>query len=378
MTADAGKRATLLHAAIVIVGVSLITLVFEHLGFLDHFETTGLDAFNLMQPVRDPTDVVLVGIQDGDYADRDLFNATSPLKCDSVLRILRAIAAGRPSVIGVDLDTSSSGFGCLAADPAWPPVVWVQDAILDPATRTFAPVPALGGTSGLAGPHDILALGVLPQDADGVIRRYYRELPVDHGRTAVTFPWAVLQAACGKQCQRCCEATQRAGTAEALRLNFAGERFNFQPLSVRFVLQASGEAARSAGWQDNGPLVGKIVLLGGDYRAARDTYVTPVGSMSGLQIMAQAIESELHGGGIRPIHEGLMFAFDLLLGALLAWVHYRLHDRPTLALTISLGATPLLCLVASYLVFSTLGRWFNFLTVVVSVVIDRLHASTRR
>jgi hypothetical protein len=241
-----------------------------------------------------------------------------------------------------------------------------------PGTKQFSAIPVLGGVAVREG-KDSSGIGMLPEDGDGVIRKYYRELPLEGGRMGASFPWAVIQAGCGKLCQRCCEARERAGSSEALRLNFAGERFNFEPLSVRQVIKAAG----SAGWHDSGPLVGKIVLLGGTYRAARDVHATPVGSLNGVQIMAQAIESELHGGGIRPVDEGLMFGFDLLLGAFLAWVHLRLHDRETLALSISLLVMPLLCLVASYIVFSTLGLWFNFATVVVSVLIDQLHMRVR-
>lgn len=374
MTTGAPSRSTSWwRTAIVIVAVSLVTLVLQRLGLLDHFETAGLDAFNILKPVRDPTDIVLIGIQDTDYFDPTLFNGTSPLNCATVRRILHAIADGQPALIGVDLDTSASSFSCLSAEPSWPPIVWVEDAVWTPESKRLSVIPAVGGTTGLTrSGTDSAGIGALPEDSDGVIRRYYRELPLDTGQMAASFPWAVIQAGCGKHCQRCCEARERAGTTEALRLNFAGERFNFEPLSVRHVLDASGSSG-SGGWHDSGPLVGKIVLLGGTYRAARDVHATPVGPMNGVQIMAQAIESELHGGGIRAVHEGLMFAFDLLLGSLLALLHYRLHDRTTLALAISLLLMPLLCLLASYLVFSTLGLWFNFAAVVVSVLIHQLH-----
>src|SRR5258707_11142355 len=106
MTGAGNVRKHVVHAAAVIVVVSLATSVLEHLGLFDHFETTGLDAFNLLQPVRDPADLVVIGIHDADYDAPGLFNATSPLNCRTVQRVLEAIVAGRPMVIGVDLDTS--------------------------------------------------------------------------------------------------------------------------------------------------------------------------------------------------------------------------------------------------------------------------------
>jgi CHASE2 domain len=361
-------------AAWVIVIVSLATQLLDRIGFLDHFETAGLDAFNLLRPARDPTDIVVVGILDEDYDAPGLFNATSPLRCDSVRRILKVIAEGRPTVIGVDLDTSAAGFGCLDIPREWPPIVWVQDAIWKPGRRIFAEIAPLGG----GGPRravDQQGLGVMPQDADGVIRRYYRELPLANGRFGRTFPWAVVKTACTAGCQACCRVTAAADESprEALRLNFAGERFNFAPLSVSYVLRM----ANAPGWQTNGPLTGKIVLLGGAYRPARDTQVTPVGTMNGVQIMAQAIESELHGGGIRPLNEGLALALDFVSGWILVLIQYRFRDRLALALAISLLVIPLLCLVGSYVAFSTLALWFNFVPVVVSVLIHELYEHAR-
>jgi CHASE2 domain-containing sensor protein len=367
-----------LRDVIVVVVISLVTFALHHAGLLDRFETAGLDAFNVLNPARDPSGIVVIGIQDQDYADPQLFNGTSPLRCETVRAILDAIAAGRPAAIGVDLDTSSGDFSCLAppVGASWPPIVWAQDAIWDPAARHFQPQPALRGVPAARGPRDVTGLAVFPQDGDGVIRRYRRELPLADGSQRASFPWAVVTTACQAGCERCCAAAGRYRTdshAEPLRLNFAGERFNFSPLSVRVVLAAAGADPTGGGWRERGPLVGQIVLLGGSYRAARDSHATPVGAMSGVQIMAQAIESELTGGGIRSVNEWVALGLDVALGLLLVWIHHRLRHRVTMALGISLGVMPILCLIASYIAFSTLGLWFNFAAVMTSILIDQLY-----
>ena len=43
------------------------------------------------------------------------------------------------------------------------------------------------------------------------------------------------------------------------------------------------------------PLLGKIVLLGGAYRAARDTYPTPMRYMDGVDIIANSVDMNLPG-----------------------------------------------------------------------------------
>ena len=377
----AGQR-DWLRDAIVVVGVSLVTFGLHHVGLLDRFETAGLDAFNVLRPARDSTDLVVIGIQEQDYSDPALFDGTSPLKCAPLRRMLNAIAAGRPSVIGVDLDTSSGDFSCLAApagtNPAWPPVVWAQDAIWHADQRKFAPQAVLRGASTPRRPSDTTGLAIFPQESDGVIRWYRRELPLLDGSLAPSFPWAVVDTACRAGCRNCCAAVERyqrgrEGAPVPLRLNFAGERFSFTPLSVGVVLTAAEADPGGGGWSQRGPLVGKIVLLGGHYRAARDTHVTPIGSMSGVQIVAQAIQSELGGGGIRMLNEGISLALDIALGFLLVAIHRRLHHRVGLAVLVTFGLFPILCLLASYVAFSTFGLWFNFAAVVTSVLIDQLY-----
>ena len=61
------------------------------------------------------------------------------------------------------------------------------------------------------------------------------------------------------------------------------------------------------------------------------------------------------------------------MGLLLVAIHRRLHHRVGLAVLITLGLFPILCLLASYVAFSTFGLWFNFAAVVTSVLIDQLY-----
>src|SRR5688500_6635709 len=131
--------------ALVILGVTAATAALERLGAFDQFETAGLDSFNILQSTRNPRDVVMTGITAADYQG-GLVNATSSLGCSWIRRILTAIAAGKPRVIGVDLDTSSGDFTCLAGlPPVWPPIVWAQDAIWHGEEHAFELLPVLGG-----------------------------------------------------------------------------------------------------------------------------------------------------------------------------------------------------------------------------------------
>lgn len=356
--------------------MSLLTLQLEHLGFLDRFETTGLDAFNLLQTPKDSSDIVIVGITDDNY--KTLFSETSPLSCQKLKEILDAIAAGNPLVIGVDLDTSSESFNsCIVPGERWPPVVWAADATWDEERKTFTEIPVLGGL-GPPRVQDSRGIALFPQDFDGVIRRYHRELPTTVGETTRSFAWAVVEAGCKGDCQNCCLAAEvTEHSHEGLRLNFSGERFKFQPLSVQDVLDAVAVSGNDSVWGTHGLLTKKIVLLGGYYRQARDMHVTPIGPMNGVQINAQAIESELHGGGIRAVNWWLEFGFDVFVGYVLVFINYALRSNLGAALALSLLLIPALCLGASHLAFSAFSWWFNFVPIVVSVMIHEFYEHAR-
>jgi CHASE2 domain-containing sensor protein len=351
-----------------IVLIAAFTLGLEYLGWLDHFENAGLDTFNILQAPRDPTHLVLVGITDDDY--RDFFNETSPLDPRVLYQVIEAIVLSKPRVIGIDIDTSARAFDQFHVPDGWPPLVWGQDLVS--RNDELVPGPVLGRQA--ARPCDRQGVAALPQDEDGVVRRYLRHFATrrDGHSQVSSFPWAVVQAGCESGLSDFCKGADSADghSRRGLRLNFSGERYNFSPLSIRMVLQA----AKNEGWRANGPFRDKVVLLGGCYRAARDSYVTPVGAMLGLQLMAQAVQSEL-GGGIRLTNHLFAFVLDILVGFALVFIHHR-FSLP-IAISLSLFAIPVLSLLGSFLAFSTFAWWFNFVPVTIGVLIHQLYDHAR-
>jgi CHASE2 domain-containing sensor protein len=369
----------------VILGITAVTFLLSWAGVLDHLETTGLDTFNILQNPPDPKHVVIVAIDDEDY--KSIFDETSPLDSGKLQEIIAAIAKGHPKMIGVDIDTASERKKAVETKQDWPAIVWGQDALLDEKARVFHVQPVLGGRDP-ARNMDAAAIAAVPMDSDGIIRRYYRKFAVGAGRREDSFVWAVVKAACTepravercKEIQHTIDEDEGAGGKEAelpkhgLKMNFAGQRFNFKPLSARFVLQIGSEP----GWETSSPLRGKIVLLGGDYHAARDTQITPVGPMAGVQLMAQAIETEFSGGGIRPLMNEVVAALlDLCSGAVLVYISYRNRLHLGRALLISLGLLVIFPLLFSLAAFSTLARWFNFVPMIVGVLLHEIYEHGR-
>jgi CHASE2 domain-containing sensor protein len=361
----------------VIVAITVATFALFQLGMLDRFETAGLDTLNILQAPKDPSHVVIVGITEQDYTSR--FHQTSPLDPKSVESIIAAIANARPSVIGIDLDTSSDAFKELKTSANWPSVVWARDGIWNENTKTFRRERVLGGADP-AREKDDAGLAAMPLDSDGIVRRFARYLPSEGG-VEPSFAWSVVRAACRPdnpmRIPACAglavEEISEEKSKEALQLNFASQRFNFEPLSAELLLEANQQPQ----WQTSSPLRGKIVLLGGFYHAARDVYTTPVGSLDGVKLVSQAIETEFSGGGIRSFNELVMVLLDLASGALLVFISYCYPHHLGKALSLSLLSLVVVPPLFSFIAFSTLGRWFNFVPMIVGVLMHELYEHGR-
>lgn len=196
------------------------------------------------------------------------------------------------------------------------------------------------------------------------MRRYRRRFRVAGGAEAMdSFPWAVVKA------YRDGRREAAGGPADPRKdfmLNFAVERETFKRISASTLLSLAGEP----GFQEAGPLVGKIVFLGGFYNAGRDEHLTPVGTDTGAQIMGQIIESELHGATPAPdkLLVGLTEAGAAVFLLLLTHV-FRLETK----LRLSLVIIPLLALLSSYVVFSSFALWSYFMPVLIALLIQQLH-----
>ena len=129
---------------------SALTFVAAEAGWLRGMETAVLDAWLHLSERLRPSHVVIVSITEEDY--RELFHRSSPLDSGILLNLLKAIAAGRPSVIGVDLDTADIALRS-AHDPefsrSWPTIVWARDAVVEGSR--IEPLPVLASTDSLTG-----------------------------------------------------------------------------------------------------------------------------------------------------------------------------------------------------------------------------------
>jgi CHASE2 domain-containing sensor protein len=341
----------ILKAAPAVIIAILLTFLLSRSGFFRQLETYALDTQVRLQSSQLESDVAIVRIDDDDYAA--LFHEKSPLDHTALTRLINAIALGKPRVIGVDLDTSTPEFRDFHPLPGWPPIVWARNGSFSNREGKFHALKVLGGQQ----PQATAGLVVLKLDADTAVRRYTRMCKTEHG-PAPSFPWAVATQFFGR------EGAQTVGDDE-LFIKFAGDREGSHRL--HFTAARVLDLSDGPGWQTDSPIKDKIVLLGGAY-AASDEHETPLGWMLGVEVLAYAIETELHGGGMRPASGITITVLGGCVGLVLLLLFQ--HFPPTKALLLSFPIILLLGMVCSLVTFRTIAFWAYFVPIPLAVLVQ--------
>ena len=152
----------------------------------------------------------------------------------------------------------------------------------------------------------------------------------------------------------------RGGTRNTFRYNLDAQR----------VLSESG----GKGWITEGPLKGKIVLLGGDY-AVQDEHRTPLGWMLGVEVIAQIVETELRGSRVAAPSEffvAILMAIDSLF--LFLVTNKRSIKKSIL---ISVLATPVLAAISSWVAVRSLTLSVYFTAILFALVGFQLYESRK-
>jgi CHASE2 domain-containing sensor protein len=343
----------------VLIGV-VLTFALSRSGFFRQLETYALDTQVRLQGGAEDSDVAMVHIDDEDYAT--LFHEKSPLDQAILQKIISAIAAGKPRVIAVDIDTSAPEFQDIHPAQDWPKVVWAQNGNFSNIDGKYHLTQLLGQRQ----PPVLSGLVIMQLDADGAIRRYPRLCQTDHGNLE-SFPWAVA-----KEFDPLEVAKRPPPSTAGLFIKFAGDKEGSHRL--HFTASRILELADGPGWQSESPIKDKIVLLGGAYEA-KDEHDTPLGWMLGSEALAYAIETELHGGGLSPPSPILITILGGIAGVALLLLFQ--HFTPPKAFLISLFAIPILGMSGSLMTFKTMAFWAYFVPIPLAVLGQEIYARVR-
>lgn len=339
-----------IQGVLIVLLAAVATHFLEKTSLFRRLENTNLDTWLLARKPTVSDEVMVVVITEDDY--KNLFRATSPLNQDLVQEIVRDIVDSGASVLGVDLDTSRWDPAKAAAlkDKR---IVWAREAS-EEQTELY---PVLGGN----GEGVCYGLPAYVPDDDFVIRRYD---PVLRDKSGHAFPSIAEKLARG--CEEAHPAEPEAAEEEAKLINFLGGRMSFDHLSAAAVRTLS----KVDTWKQSNPLKGKIVILGGSYRAARDRFLTPAGPMDGVDILAHAVQSELADRKLREPGQAFFFILDVALGVILVLGTWFLPRA--FAVPVVLTAIPVIAFLVSLVAFQTLGYFASFVPVLGGVLLHHL------
>ncbi len=368
------------YAGFVIIAVAaLLTGQCERTRFIHSLEMANLDAWVVSQKSDLSQDIALIDINDDDY--QKTFNRESPLKQDKVKELIVSIAKAGPSVIVVDIDTADwpkedppSGW-LRRAIPGLPVpiVIWARTThkvdgghlLLDRFAGRDDTVPIQAGDETVCwGVPEVLESG-------GFVRAYHRNISLG----ATTVPSLAAAAASAFR-----EPRPHLDQTGSVNCSVLSHKFDdraspaiLQTGSRRFPRYHPAELRELVGTpsSDTGtPLSNKIVVLGGSFAEARDSYWTAGGKRDGIEILATAIDTEMRSPMPLEPSRALFYVLDIVFGLLILLVG-RLLPR-AIGLLFVVVAIPIAAVAGSFLAFSSWSYFASFMPVLLGVFLHKV------
>ena len=302
---------------------------------------------------------VLVSIGADDY--QRLFKGTSLLDPPPLQRLVSRIMAGGPAVLGVDIDTSAPAFAALPAAnrfhiAALGRIVWGRDIVQASDVDALpAPRPFLGGAGLPEAIRSGLAVSVVDGSA-GTVRWWRRSVsPTTQGHLP----------------SLAAELTRDEGLTPMVGGDPSALRSVRFATTERLELPASVVLADGLDWRDR--IRGRVVLLGGRYDRA-DVHPTALGLMSGLEILANTVETERAGRAYQRPDVAAIVLIGLIDLALALVFFERL--RIAFAAPVAMGCG--LALAATLAATGAFEAWPYAVLAALAVVIGVLASSLLR
>jgi adenylate cyclase len=330
----------------VMVGIGLLfAYLLSWLGIVETLELATYDlCFRLRGERSADAPIVIVAINDESFNVLNQNLRTWPRR--DYARLIDAIAAGDPAVIGVDVawthaGTDAGGDEVLARSlkQAGPVILTAliehQEGAGYEYDRYAAPVESLAEAA--AG----IGLANVELDADGVVRRVI--LHRLHNEVWYSaFGYTVARAYEGLP------ATTATDRSSDLLINFRGGPNTFPTVPMYQVLSDEVPAEVFAD---------QIVLIGFTTFLEQDLHVTPFGRAGltpGVEIQANAVATLLNDDPIRRVPTWLAMGLSLAAIALTALAFWRFKPVPA---TVALGGGLLLYLAVAFLLFAQANLW---------------------
>jgi len=350
------------HYLVMGLGLMAFTNVLHELAvqtwLVKRLETANLDALFSGKEWKVSPDVVVVSITDDDY--QTVFGGISPLNAGKLQEVIDDILAGHPKALGVDFDTSAWDGVAAKAKYGDEPIVWAREALPEAGSLTMSKV--LGGMEDVC-----YGVPAYFPDDDGIVREYKEFIEGKDSRyyPSLAFNLVAVSQRGKEACQGVSTKLNPNESARPARVNFRGPKNAFDHLSIVTLRKLKNLPAWTAQ-----PLLGKIVLLGGSYRAARDTYPTPLRYLDGVDIIANTVDMDLPGNKGLAESPTWLNVFGYLEGVALLVGLYFVSRTWSFIIIVLTG--PIYALVVNWLAFQWAGTFVSFVPCFVGIVIHQI------
>ncbi len=376
-----GPRARVLRAMLIGLLVSVAVTALSRTGILAGWETRAVDAFLFLRERVPAPEIVLVVIDDEAFA---ALGQRQPLSRRYLADLADFLLRSGARVVAFDLVATMPTLpdedqALVATARRWAAdrpgaLVFASLAVPEAGTRAYTLQPAFSPDL-----RALIGFANAPVGADGVVRRFTPTLTGSDGGRIPSLSLAVLAGASGLDARELAarlaapratiplperdeHGRLRQTETPVARLGGAPWRIDYTGPPGAFTSFPSEPLvalARNGTTPDaDNPFRDRLVLVGATFLESRESFPTPTGLMSGVEIQAHMVNTLLARRTLLPPPWYLNVA--LLTGVCVSISLLSLWLRPAWLALVGLGLVAAL-VAASYEAYTRGGYWLDFL-----------------
>jgi len=376
------RRSRLLQLWAVGLASSLLVTGLSAFGVLEGCQRRSLDLLQTIRGKQQPTDVVIVAIDDAAF---EKLGFRQPTPRDYLARVVRGLQRSGAAVVGFDVTFGSPTTE--ADDRALAKAM--LDFSDDGVSRVVVAGPLVPGSGPLGDPALIKAVvqgsPIVPQDADGIVRRVEPLVAEAKGKAPLpALGLAVAARLAGLDAERLAAALAadiplpiplsrpgrpfqtdgappvRVAPGAEWTINYVGHTPGFFVIPIDEVAKIADPNVAF----DDTTFRGRVVLIGGTWTGSRDEFWTPHGKMPGVEVHANVIHMLASRHFIQPSNWAWGFAVHAVV-VLVAGI-VLLGIGPFWGTIACVAGAALIGVPASYYAFDRGGYAVDFVLPVVA------------
>jgi CHASE2 domain-containing sensor protein len=365
--------------------ISLSITIFSFLGFLRGWENHVFDFMMWWEGEKRSENIFLIEIDSQDY--KELFSSVSPLSRKVLARIIDKLSKAKPTAICLDINLRDKTDEDIYFIKALEHLKEMNiSVVLSSSIQETIGAESINYTINTDYPYlppDNVLFGAtnFPISEDGVIREvrlvkrmadgsFYPFISLSIATASQKITWPDLQRELDNDSRSRDFVSEvpksihnligAALKSQRQKIHFIGNKSSFNSLRISSIDKMPDQS-----FQLDNILSNKILLIGGTFAESKDFYRTAKGTMSGIEIIANSVETLLSSKPIKPVNHLLSLLYELVIVLVLSYMFLRFpFGKATLASSLSIIP---LSIIGSQVAFASFARWLDFIPVALAV-----------